>query len=92
MSDIIPDVNGELLIDFSTTQIAQWGFNAGMIIQDYTDAQGGSVLYMSNSILDSASEFVSPPVNTYKVRIYPNPFTDVATIEFRRTGPASAPG
>jgi fibronectin type 3 domain-containing protein/poly(3-hydroxybutyrate) depolymerase len=83
ISDIVPDVNGELLIDFSTTTAAQWGFNGGLIIYDYSDAQGGSVLYMSNSTLDSTTTASAVSlVNDYKVKIYPNPFNDMISIDF----------
>ena len=83
ISDIVPDVNGELLIDFSTTAAAQWGFNGGLIIQDYSDSQGTSMLYMSNSTLDSTSTaIVTPVVNEYKVKVYPNPFSDMMNIDF----------
>jgi fibronectin type 3 domain-containing protein len=81
IDDIVPDPNGELLLNFSTTTIAQWAFNAGIIIQDYTDA-GSSTLYMSNSTLDSTSIPAALPATDYKVRIYPNPFTDFMTIDF----------
>jgi fibronectin type 3 domain-containing protein len=83
ISDIIPDANGELLIDFSTTSAAQWGFNGGLIIQDYSDAQGGSILYMSNSTLDSTIATTAVPVvDQYKVKVYPNPFSDMMNIDF----------
>jgi large repetitive protein len=83
ISDIVPDVNGELLIDFSTTAAAQWGFNGGLIIQDYSDAQGASLLYMSNSTLDSANTTIALPVrDEYKVKVYPNPFSDIMNIDF----------
>ena len=82
ISDIVPDANGELLIDFSTTAAAQWGFNGGMIIYDYSDAQGGTTLYMSNSTLDSTTTTAVPVLNEYKVKVYPNPFSDIMNIDF----------
>lgn len=82
ISDIVPNASGEIFIDFSTTLIAQWGFNAGIIVQEYTDPQGGSVLYMSNSILDSADNVPAVPVDKYKVHVYPNPFNNVMNLDF----------
>jgi fibronectin type 3 domain-containing protein len=82
ISDLVADVSGELLINFSTTAAAQWGFNGGLIIQDYSDAQGSSILYMSNSTLDSTTTTAVPAVNEYKVKIYPNPFSDLMNIDF----------
>ncbi|HUQ67504.1 MAG TPA: fibronectin type III domain-containing protein [Flavitalea sp.] len=85
ISDIVPDANGELLIDFSTTAIAQWGFNGGLIIQEYSDAQGRSTLYMSNSTIDSNTTVAVPVSNEYKVKIYPNPFSDIMNIDFNNS-------
>jgi fibronectin type 3 domain-containing protein len=89
ISDIVADANGELLIDFSTTAAAQWGFNAGIIIMDYSDANGASTLYMSNSVIDSAISKIAPVADDYKVKIYPNPFTDVMNIEFNNPSASS---
>jgi fibronectin type 3 domain-containing protein/pimeloyl-ACP methyl ester carboxylesterase len=83
ISDIVPDANGELFIDFSTTAAGLWGFNAGIIIQEYSDPQGASILYMSNSTLDSSATTAAATVsNEYKVKIYPNPFSDIMNIDF----------
>ena len=83
ISDVVPDVNGELFVDFSTTAAAQWGFNGGLIIQDYSDAQGASILYMSNSTVDSTTVTTAlPAANDYKVKVYPNPFSDIVNIAF----------
>ncbi len=82
LSDIVADANGELLIDFSTTAVAQWAFNAGIIIMDYSDVNGASTLYMSNSMIDSTSSVLPGIDDNYKVKIYPNPFNDMMNIEF----------
>jgi dienelactone hydrolase len=81
ISDVVPDANGNVLLDFSTTQAAQWAFNAGIIIQEYSDASGGSILYTTNSVLDSASG-VDPSSAQYRFRVYPNPFRAGLNIEF----------
>ncbi|HUQ64902.1 MAG TPA: fibronectin type III domain-containing protein [Flavitalea sp.] len=82
ISDLVPDANGELLINFSTTAAAQWGFNAGMIITDYSDVQGASVLYMSNSTIEPIPAVQTTLLNSNKVKIYPNPFSDNINIDF----------
>jgi hypothetical protein len=82
ISDIVPGTGGEILIDFSTTAAAQWAFNAGMIIQEYTDPQGGSVLYMSNSTLEDEEDLTSLETSTLKAVAYPNPFSDNINIQF----------
>jgi hypothetical protein len=82
--DLVPDVNGEMLLDFSTTQAAAYGFNAGIIIQEYTDKQGGSMLYMSNSVLEEENPIVTAE-NDLRVLTYPNPFTDLINIDFNNS-------
>lgn len=82
ISDVVADANGELLIDFSTTAAAQWGFNAGIILMDYSDVNGATTLYMSNSTVDSTSAIAQPVRDDYKVKIYPNPFSDMMNIDF----------
>lgn len=88
ISDVVPDAGGEILVNFSTTAAAQWGFNAGIIIQEYSDPQGGSVLYMSNSELED-DEPALLPVNTLKAVVYPNPFRDNINIEFNNSSAAN---
>lgn len=82
ISDVVPDADGNVFVDFSTTQAAQWAFNAGIIIQEYTDATGGSVLYMSNSQLDTSITSLPAAIDKYKLKIYPNPFMDVIRLNF----------
>lgn len=81
ISDVVPDANGNLLLDFSTTQAAQWAFNAGIVIQEYSDASGGSILYTTNSVLDSSGASNRTAVE-YRFKVYPNPFRDGLRIEF----------
>jgi hypothetical protein len=82
ISDIVPDPSGEVFVDFSTTAAAQWAFNAGIIVEEYIDAAGGSVRYMSNSVVDSTSKVEALTVDKYHIRIYPNPFRDVINLDF----------
>ncbi len=82
INDVSADANGELLIDFSTTAAAQWAFNAGIIVMDYSDLGGASALYMSNSVID---ERQSPGLTSIEsnltVKAYPNPFLDILQID-----------
>jgi hypothetical protein len=80
ISDVVPDAAGEVLLDFSTTASAQWAFNAGIVIHEYSDEGGGSVLYMSNSELEN--EPLPVAEDQLKVIAYPNPFTDNINLEF----------
>jgi hypothetical protein len=49
---------------------------------DYSDANGASTLYMSNSTLDSSSNVATSANDDLKVKIYPNPFNDIMNIDF----------
>jgi hypothetical protein len=91
IDNIAPDENGEMVLDFSTTDAAAYGFNGGVIIEDYTDPQASSGV-ASNSLLEAA-----PGVETARngentaggrtaaaavVRMYPNPFNDFINLDF----------
>lgn len=79
IGDIVPDAGGTLLLDFSTTANADWAFNGGLVIMEYTDGTGGTVL---NSTLDTAGAVTIQPVDKYNVNVYPNPFTDLVNLDF----------
>ncbi|MBO9571886.1 MAG: fibronectin type III domain-containing protein, partial [Chitinophagaceae bacterium] len=74
IGNISPDASGAITMDFSTTSIAAWGFNGGIIVQEYNDANGGT---MMNSVLQDT--LIS---GIDKVFIYPNPFNDQFSIDF----------
>lgn len=73
IGNITPDASGNVLLNFSTTAISDWGFNGGLVIQDYTDAQGGTVM---TSVLDEIPEERKP------ISVYPNPFSSQFSISF----------
>ena len=75
IGNVTPDGSGNVLINFSTTAEGDYGFNAGVIIHEYTDATGGVVM---NSELDSASALQD---ESYRIRMYPNPFNDVINVD-----------
>lgn len=83
IGNVTPDGSGNVLINFSTTANGDWGFNAGVIIHEYTDATGGVVL---NSELDSASALQD---ESYKIRMYPNPFNDVINVDINNNSPSN---
>ncbi len=83
ISDVVPNAAGEILLNFSTTAAAQWSFNSGIIIHEYSDAVGGSILYMSNSEVEE--EPVSIPADKVKVIAYPNPFADNFNLQFNNS-------
>jgi hypothetical protein len=77
----MPDVNGELVIEFSTTKEAAYGFNAGLIISQYSNllVPAASVLPSTANTQEEAEEM---PVANQKTRVYPNPFRDNLVIEY----------
>lgn len=81
IGNISPDATGNINVDFSTSATADWGFNGGLIIQDYADAQGGSVM---TSVLDDMTE-----ENIKAAGVYPNPFSSQFNISFNNNSPAS---
>ena len=68
IGDVVPEEDGSVLLNFSTTQAALYAFNSGVLIEDYTDVQGGSAL---NSVVEVPAEMIEEPKEG---RIYPNPF------------------
>lgn len=79
IGNIVPS-SGVITMDFSTTAAAQYGFNGGVIIEEYTDSQGGVV---TNSTLDTAGiNEIVPLLPGYNVIVYPNPFNDVINLDF----------
>lgn len=68
IGDVVPEEDGSVLLNFSTTQAALYAFNAGVLIEDYTDVQGGSAL---NSVVETPAEMIDAPKEG---RVYPNPF------------------
>jgi len=83
IGDVVPDDDGAVLLNFSTTQAALYGFNAGILIEDYTDAQGGSAL---NSVIEAPVEMVEQPKEG---RIYPNPFTSGFNVDLFNSSAAN---
>ncbi|WP_276485216.1 fibronectin type III domain-containing protein [Paraflavitalea pollutisoli] len=99
IGDLQPDANGELMLNFSTTQEAAYGFNGGLIIQAYEDgAAGGTVLNRTEVETTGAeqptvatNEATSPAAAAAATRtiaegrMYPNPFVDQINLDFNNT-------
>ena len=95
IGDVVPDVNGEVLLNVSTTNLADNGFTAALVINCYDDPVGGVV---PNRIITPGTGIVSgndQPANerlsdarnaqqplVTKINAYPNPFIDQVNIEF----------
>jgi dienelactone hydrolase len=99
IGDVQADANGELLLDFSTTQEAVYGFNGGLVIEAYDDVpEGGSVLNrgITNPTTGNSTATVADDVATRansqvtgrevtEGRMYPNPFIDQISLDFNNT-------
>lgn len=93
IDNVIPDATGSVYLDFSTTVAAQYGFNAGVIIQDYADPDAVSGVVSNNSFITSGLEVEEAPEESLTARtteartsrLYPNPFTDFVNMDFSNT-------
>lgn len=86
IGDVIPEDDGSVLLNFSTTQAAVYAFHAGLLIDDYTDVQGGSAL---NSIVEDVGTAGSLADFENNGRIYPNPFTEGISIDLYNSAAAN---
>jgi hypothetical protein len=93
INNVVPDVNGDVLVTFSTTKAAGYGFNAGMVIASYDDPTGGDVvpgtvpLRAANTQVQAVEE-TDKLVNS-SVRTYPNPFVDYVNLDFFNSSSAN---
>ena len=85
---LVPDENGELLLDVITTGNATFSFTSAVIIQMYDDTTGGSggvqMRSAGNKPLEviQTSPIVAPGAYTEMVRAYPNPFNKQLNVAF----------
>jgi poly(3-hydroxybutyrate) depolymerase len=84
INDVSPDDGGEAVLNFSTNAAAAFGFNGGVIIEDYTDS---SSLVSSNGLVlaDSLVELALQDNSLKQNRMYPNPFGDFITVDYFNT-------
>jgi pimeloyl-ACP methyl ester carboxylesterase len=83
IGNVTPDGSGNVLVSFSTSADGDWGFNAGIIVHEYTDGTGGVVL---NSEVDSTSTLEE---ELYRIKMYPNPFNDVINVDINNNSSAN---
>jgi hypothetical protein len=103
IGDVQPDANGEVYIDFSTTAEGNWGFNSGMIIEAYDDANGGAVPNMilpgngtetatQGTIAENGQQPIADNIQQQTklaIRAYPNPFNDFISLDFNNSAAAN---
>ncbi|HTE08333.1 MAG TPA: fibronectin type III domain-containing protein [Flavitalea sp.] len=84
INNISPDDGGEVVLNFSTTAAAAYGFNSGVIIEDYTDPS--VALVTSPLVLEGTATPINATDNMNHVnRMYPNPFDDLITVDYMNT-------
>jgi dienelactone hydrolase len=86
IGDVVPDDGGEVLLNFSTTQAALYAFNGGVLIEDYTDMQGGNAL---NSVLEEEIPVTPAGPELRKGRAYPNPFLEGFSVDIYNNSAAN---
>jgi hypothetical protein len=82
INDVQPDENGEVLVNFSTTDAAQYGFNAGMVIYLRNGDVGASSGTAGQAPINQQGLLRDSPVIVTRVSMYPNPFRDNIVLEF----------
>ena len=90
IDNVIPDENGEMLLDFSTTQAAAYGFNGGFIVEDYSDPEASQVVsgnsVISNSVVAGedagTTSLRTQAAQLNAITMHPNPVTDNLNIDF----------
>lgn len=83
IGNVVPDGSGNILVNFSTSVDGDWGFNGGLLVEEYTDAAGGVVL---NSVVDTSSNALE---ELYRIKMYPNPFNDVINVDINNNSPSN---
>jgi fibronectin type 3 domain-containing protein/predicted esterase len=104
IGDVVPDANGDVLIDFSTPLQTVYGFTSGIVIEAYTDDIGGTITNGVPAIPGSGSDVLdvtlvdgketTPAISLQQAgiegRMYPNPFTDLINLDFNNTSASNS--
>lgn len=91
IENVAPNASGEIFLDFSTTELAAWGFNGGLLIEAYNDdvapaIQGQTILNNNtDELLQGREADAVNAANTAAVSMYPNPFRDFINLDFNNT-------
>lgn len=101
IGDVVPDDNGEVLLNVSSLLETNYGFTSAIIIQSYDDVEGGTVTNRVNDGNDdaditgrgitTAAHQPATAVNAedelrnVRIQAYPNPFADNLKIDFNNS-------
>ncbi len=72
IGDVAPDADGKVLLNFSTTEAAGYGFNAGIILEEYSETLGDTIPNTPPDTTDTTPEDTTV--------VIPNPPGDVDTL------------
>ncbi|HYE56320.1 MAG TPA: fibronectin type III domain-containing protein [Chitinophagaceae bacterium] len=94
IGDVVPDENGEVLLNVSSPATSNYGFTTAIVIQTYDDPAGGTVLSTPDLGEDGEGRIVESARNSQgqavidersqqvRIQAYPNPFMDNIRIDF----------
>lgn len=93
IGDLVPDGNGELTLDFSSSETSANAYSSGIILEAYDDVNGGAVLNsaVQNPLVKNVVKEESVPAVILSENanigavIYPNPFVEDITIDFKNS-------
>lgn len=86
INDITPDENGEVLLEFSTSLDAAWGFNGGLFIESYDNYDETPGIALVENGAEALSRIITDEEKlASSVKIYPNPFVDNIQLDFNNT-------
>jgi len=94
IDNLQPDANGELLLNFSTTAEAAYGFNGGVIVEDYNEPDQINSMVSNFSVVQAAPQVATTEEDALMaartstngmLRMYPNPFVDFLNMDFTNT-------
>ena len=80
IDDMSPDDNGEMLLTFSTTAEAMYGFHGGVTIDAYSDESISQTVLPDNQVLEPL--LTEENIYGLRNRMYPNPFAGDITVDF----------
>lgn len=104
IGDVVPDENGELLLNVTSPATTNYSFTSAIVIWTYDDVAGGTVTNRTNMSENAEDLITGRTVTTQaaqeqvaeeKVKLvrmvtYPNPFTDNVKIDFENSSAANS--
>lgn len=101
IGDVVPDENGELLLNVTSPPTTNYSFTTAIVIWAYDDVNGGTVtnrsdlgddteeLITGRTITIQQSQGIEEKPQLMRMVAYPNPFTDNVKIDFNNSAAAN---